>query len=135
MSYIDYYGADPLAFWKPRTKEMNIKILRCSEDCLEFEVDGETHTLLNPLRMELMEIDGVIFAAYKIIHPLVDKARFIVRTDPTKISAIDALRKAKENLKKKILNLIDGMLSAARRGEQKPDFLSEEEYRRIKARF
>ncbi len=135
MSYLDFYGEDPLWFWRPRTKEIKIKILKSSEDLLEFEVDGETHTFLNPLRMELLDIDGVRFAAYRIIHPLVDKARFIVRTDPSKIKPLDALKLAKERLKKKAVELIGNLMDAVKEGERKPDFLSEVEYRKVKARF
>jgi len=135
MSYVDYYGVDPLGFWKPRTKELKVRILKYSDDFLEFEVDGETHTFLNPLRMELLKIDGVTFAAYRIIHPLVDKARFAVRTNPNKIKALDALKLAKENLKRKAIELIDSLISSLREGEKRPDFLTEDEYRKIKARF
>jgi len=135
MSYTDYYGVDRLALWKPRTKELKVKILKYSRDFLEFEVDGETHTFLNPLRMELLNIDGVVFAAYRIVHPLVDKARFVVRTDPNKIGALEALKVAKENLKKKAITLINNLLEAVKEGETRPEFLTEEEYRKIKARF
>lgn len=135
MSYFDYYGRDLLGFWKPRTKEIEIKILQNTEDTLEFEVDGETHTILNPLRMELLEIDGVLFAAYKIVHPLVDKAQFIVRTDPKKIKPIDALNLARKRLKEKLTDLITQLLASLEKGESKPDFLTEEEYRKIRARF
>jgi len=135
MSYEDYYGVDPLGFWRPRTKEIKVRILKHQKDCLEFEIDGETHTFLNPLRMELLDIDGVVFAAYRIVHPLVDKATFIIRTDPSKIDPLDALKIARDRLKKKAIELIDGLISAVSRGEEIPGFLSEDEYRRIKARF
>ncbi len=135
LSYEDYYGVDELSLWKPRTKKIEIKILNYSDDFLEFEVDGETHTILNPLRMELMNIDGVIFVAYKIVHPLFDKARFVVRTDKTKIKALDALKLAKENVKKKILEVTTKIREALKSGERKPDFLSEEEYRKLKSRY
>lgn len=135
MSYLDYYGRDPLGSWKPRTKEIKIKILQNTEDTLEFEVDGETHTILNPLRIELLEIDGVIFAAYKIVHPLVDKAQFIIRTDPKKIKPIDALNLARKKLREKLADLIIQLLVSLKEGEGKPDFLTEEEYRKIRARF
>lgn len=135
MSYEDYYGVDELSLWRPRTKEMKVKILRYSDDVLEFEIDGETHTLLNPLRMELLNIDGVTFVAYKIVHPLTDKARFIVRTDPKKIKAIEAFRRAKEAVQVKIFELIQKLRDALARGEEKVDFLTEEEYRKLKARY
>ena len=135
MSYLDYYGEDPLGFWRPRTKDIKITILKSTEDTIEFEVDGETHTFLNPLRMELLEVDGVRFAAYRIIHPLVDKARFIVRTDPNKIKPLDALKLAKERLKKKAVVLIEELVRAVKEGEKRPTFLSEVEYRKVKARF
>ena len=135
LSYEDYYGVDELSLWKPRTKKMEIKILKYDDDFLEFEVDGETHTLLNPLRMELMKIDGVTFVAYKIVHPLFDKARFVVRTDKSKIKALEALKLAKENVKKKIFEVIAKIREALKTGETKPDFLSEEEYRKLKSRF
>ncbi|GEM_PF-693594 len=135
LSYEDYYGVDELSLWKPRTKKIKIEILNYSDDFLEFEVDGETHTILNPLRMELMNIDGVIFVAYKIVHPLFDKAKFVVRTDKTKIKALDALKLAKENVKKKVFEVTSKIREALKSGERKPDFLSEEEYRKLKSRY
>ncbi len=135
MSYIDYYGYDPLGFWKPRTKELEVKILQKTEDTLEFEIDGETHTFLNPLRMELLNIEGVTFVAYKIVHPLVDKARFIIRTDPKKIKPMDALKLAHKKLKDKLTTLVSQIIASLNKGETKPSFLTEEEYRKIRARF
>ena len=135
MSYEDYYGTDELSLWRPRTKKMEIKVLKHADDFLEFEIDGETHTLLNPLRMELMKIDGVTFVAYKIIHPLFDRARFVIRTDKSKIKALDALRLAKENVKKKVFEVTSMIREAIRTGEKKPEFLTEEEYRKLKSRF
>jgi len=135
LSYEDYYGVDELSLWKPRTKKIEVKILNYSDDLLEFEVDGETHTLLNPLRMELMNIEGVVFAAYKIIHPLFDKARFVVRTDKTKIKALDALKLAKENVKRKVLELTAKIREAVQSGEQIPDFLSDEDYRKLRSKL
>lgn len=135
LSYEDYYGVDELSLWKPRTKKIEIKILNYSDDLLEFEIDGETHTLLNPLRMELLNIDGVTFAAYKILHPLFDKARFIVRTDKAKIKALDALKLATENIKRKILEHTAKIREALQLGERAPGFLSEEDYRKLRSRF
>jgi DNA-directed RNA polymerase subunit L len=48
---------------------------------LELTIEGEGHTLCNPLREILFENEHLTFAGYSVPHPLEHTAHFIVRTD------------------------------------------------------
>ena len=63
---------------------MKIKILRKNENELEMEIEGEGHTFCNLLRKTLYQDKSVKFAAYRIIHPLINKVIFYVKTDGSK---------------------------------------------------
>ena len=49
----------------------------------EFIIENETHTLGNLIRTELLKNENVLFAAYKIAHPLEKKLSVSVLTDET----------------------------------------------------
>ena len=68
------------------------KIIRREESLLEFEVIGETHTFLSMLREALKDQDGVLFAAYRIPHPLLENPIFYLRTSG--VDPVEALQKA-----------------------------------------
>jgi len=124
MGLETYYGATP--WWKPRTKKMEIQILEYSPTVLKFKVDGETHTLFNTLRMELLNDEDVTFAAYKVEHPLVDRIIFVVRTkegDP-----LEAIRRAVERLEKKLLDAKRKFERAFKEGVRYPPFVDKKEW-------
>jgi len=60
---------------------MRITIMKNTARELELEIEGEGHTLCNPLREILFENGNVTFAGYSVPHPLERKAHFIVRTN------------------------------------------------------
>lgn len=59
---------------------MNIKILKKTEDELHLEFEGESHTLLNLLRTELLEDDRVLLATYDAKFPMMTNPIFRLKT-------------------------------------------------------
>ncbi|MFX1563047.1 MAG: RpoL/Rpb11 RNA polymerase subunit family protein [Promethearchaeota archaeon] len=60
---------------------MKINIKKNTTRELELVIEGEGHTLCNPLREILFEEKHMTFAGYSVPHPLERTANFIVRTD------------------------------------------------------
>lgn len=60
---------------------MKINIKKNTTRELELVIEGEGHTLCNPLREILFEDKHLTFAGYSVPHPLEHTAHFIVRTD------------------------------------------------------
>lgn len=82
---------------------MQLELLRTEGNLLEIAMLGEDHTFANLLRRTLGEDDHVVYAAYKVGHPLLDKARptLLVETDGTETPK-EALKKAAEKIKARI---------------------------------
>ena len=82
---------------------MELKVLRKEKNLLEVVLLGEGHTFTNLLRKMLTEDNHVMYAAYKVDHPLIDKERPVlyVETDG-KETPQEALRKASEKIKEQI---------------------------------
>ncbi|HLD00392.1 MAG TPA: DNA-directed RNA polymerase subunit L [Candidatus Nanoarchaeia archaeon] len=66
---------------------------------LVFKLKGETHTFCNALKEELLKVDGVKIASYRIDHPLVGVPEFLIETSGTEPRK--ALKEALKALKKK----------------------------------
>ncbi len=84
---------------------MEFTVLEESKSKLVFELKGETHTFCNALKEELLDIDGVTIATYRIDHPLVGIPRFHLETkgvEPRKAikEALKALKKNAEEFRK-----------------------------------
>jgi DNA-directed RNA polymerase subunit L len=79
-----------------RNPLMQAKIIRKEEALLEFEVIGENHTFLNLLREALKGQKGVLFAAYRFPHPLLENPIFYIRTSG--INPIVALQNAADTI-------------------------------------
>lgn len=84
---------------------MDAKIIRREESLLEFEIAGENHTFLNLLREALKDQEGVLFAAYRFPHPLLENPIFYLRTSD--INPIEALTNAADAISEKCDSLID----------------------------
>lgn len=76
---------------------MQIKIVKNTARELELDIEGEGHTLCNPLREILFENEHLTFAGYSVPHPLTRSAHFIVRTDG-KVKALSAFKQAAQKL-------------------------------------
>jgi DNA-directed RNA polymerase subunit L len=60
---------------------VNLKILKKSEDEIRIEFEGESHTLLNLLRTELLADKRVKLATYDTKFPIMDNPIFRLKTD------------------------------------------------------
>lgn len=77
---------------------MELNVLEESKTKLSFQLKGETHTFCNLLKAQLVKVNGVTLATYKIDHPLVGVPTFLVETkgiEPRKAvkDALKALKK------------------------------------------
>jgi DNA-directed RNA polymerase subunit L len=59
---------------------MELEILKNQQNHAEFVIKGERHTLPSLLKNSLLKDNSVVFAAYKLKHPLDDNAVFVVKT-------------------------------------------------------
>ena len=71
-----------------------VRIIRKEESLLEFEVIGEDHTFLSMLREALKDQPGVLFAAYRFPHPILENPIFYLQT--SSIDPVKALQQATE---------------------------------------
>jgi len=60
---------------------MNLKILRKTDDEVVVEFEGESHTILNLLRTELLSDKRVKMATYDRKFPVMDNPVFRLKTD------------------------------------------------------
>lgn len=81
---------------------MKVKILKLTDEAIEMEIDGEDHTLCNALCKELFNDKSVVFASYRIDHPLVGRPRVYVQTDGSK-SPVEAIIEASKRLRSRAL--------------------------------
>ena len=61
--------------------KLNVKILEEKKNKIQFEIEGETHTLSAALTKELWADEHVKAAGYKLEHPLLGKPTFVVETE------------------------------------------------------
>ena len=59
---------------------MKLEIIKNEKSELEFSVEGERHTVPNLLREKLSQNSDVEFVAYRLNHPLDQKAMFVLKT-------------------------------------------------------
>jgi DNA-directed RNA polymerase subunit L len=80
---------------------MKINYLKKSKNEIQLEVEGEGHSLFNPLRKILFEDKSVIFAGYYVKHPMKEDTIFSIKTDGSKL-AKNALMDGIERLRERI---------------------------------
>lgn len=81
---------------------LNVKILDEKKNKIQFQVEGDTHTLSAAIAKELWTDDKVKAAGYAVDHPLLGKPTFTVETDgeePRKAVQAAAKRLAKTSEK------------------------------------
>jgi len=59
---------------------MKLDVVKNEKNEMEFSVEGERHTIPNLLREKLSENNDVEFVAYRLEHPLDQKAMFVLKT-------------------------------------------------------
>jgi DNA-directed RNA polymerase subunit L len=63
-----------------RGKEMEVKVLKEEKNEMVFEIIGEDHTFCNVLRHTLSTHKDVLFASYRIEHPLLSNPKMYIKT-------------------------------------------------------
>jgi len=89
-------------------------------DAATFQIWLEDHTLGNILRMELLRNENVLFAGYKVRHPLDHMIELRIQTLP-KSNPETALRAAVKNLRgetRSMLEQFDKGVASLKRGEK-----------------
>ncbi len=122
-----YYGVDD--YWKPKSKPLSIKVEELTDKKLKFTVDGQTHTLFNPLRMALLEDEDVAFVAYKITHPLKEKVVFVLETKEG--SPLEAIERALKRLRDKMNELRKNIIKAVEQESRAPYFVPEDKWEKF----
>jgi len=83
---------------------MKVTILKEESNFLQFEFEGDTHTLSNALRKELWSLDGVEHASYHLSHPQVGKPVFFLKVGKGKprkvfLEAVAELKKKNKEMR------------------------------------
>jgi len=79
---------------------MEIDVKKSTATELHFALKGERHTFTNLLRETLLKDPSVLFAAYKLPHPLGSDSEFVVKTKGknAKKAVLDALKDIEKQL-------------------------------------
>ncbi|MFX0013665.1 MAG: DNA-directed RNA polymerase subunit L [Promethearchaeota archaeon] len=88
--------ADYKKEWTAEVFLTQLKVIRKEESLIEFEVIGEDHTFLNMLREVLKDQPGVLFAAFRFPHPLLENPIFYLQT--SSIDPVEALQQAADTI-------------------------------------
>lgn len=112
--------------WQPRTKPMEVKVLKRENHLLKLKVEGEKHTLFSPLREELYNDDDVKFVAYREEHPLLENVVFEVKTK-TK-TPLEALQDAIKRMHEKINEMQKEFKRTFERGLTNPEFIESDKW-------
>jgi DNA-directed RNA polymerase subunit L len=91
---------------------VNLKILKKTEDEIRIEFEGESHTLLNLLRTELLADKRVKLATYDTKFPIMDNPIFRLKTDGSDPVAV--LREASARIAGQSLEFSSKFADAAR---------------------
>lgn len=91
---------------------MEIRVIESSGDSLEIEVLGENETLLNALKVKLLDDEAVDLAEYIIEHPdLANPKVYIRMTKGEPVAALKRALKALQKDYKDLEKLLDGAVS------------------------
>ena len=78
---------------------MKLRIIRVRDDFLELEASEEDPSFFDSLSELIQKLDGVEYAGITIEHPLTKKILMRVKTNPSKIKAVDAVKRSIQELK------------------------------------
>jgi DNA-directed RNA polymerase subunit L len=78
---------------------MKLRILTCKDDYLELEVVEEDISVFDSLSEILQKIEGVEYSGAVMEHPLTGKTILRVKTSAGRLKAVDAVKKAIQELK------------------------------------
>ncbi|MEM1511064.1 MAG: DNA-directed RNA polymerase subunit L [Candidatus Jordarchaeales archaeon] len=82
---------------------MKVRVTKRTENHLELEIEGEDHTLCTLLKKALLDDENVVFAGYRIDHPLLSNPKIYITTNqgvPPEDALRDAIKRLKDTLTK-----------------------------------
>jgi DNA-directed RNA polymerase subunit L len=77
---------------------MKMKVVEDKQDFLLVEIDGEDQSIINVLTETLNKVDGVMYAGYRIEHPLTNTITMSIKVNPSKTTTRKALAEAFKEL-------------------------------------
>jgi DNA-directed RNA polymerase subunit L len=77
---------------------MKMKVVEDKQDFLLVEIDGEDQSIINVLTETLNKVDGVMYAGYRIEHPLTNTITMSIKINPSKTTTRKALAEAFKEL-------------------------------------
>jgi DNA-directed RNA polymerase subunit L len=77
---------------------MKMKVVEDEQDFLLVEIDGEDQSIINILTETLNKVDGVMYAGYRIEHPLTNTITMSRKVNPSKTTPRKALAEAFKEL-------------------------------------
>jgi DNA-directed RNA polymerase subunit L len=77
---------------------MKMKVVEDKQDFLLVEIDGEDQSIINILTETLNKVDGVMYAGYRIEHPLTNTITMSIKVNPSKTTTRKALAEAFKEL-------------------------------------
>ena len=84
---------------------MKMKVLEDKQDFLLVEINGEDQSIINILTETLNKVDGVMYAGYRIEHPLTGTITMSLKVDPSKTTPRKALAEAFKELERLVKRL------------------------------
>lgn len=92
---------------------MKMKIVEQTSDFMTIEVIDEEQSIINLFAETLNNVDGVLYAGYRVEHPLTGKMTISFKVDPSKTSPKKALQKGLQDMRK-LIEVVDNEFEVLR---------------------
>ncbi|MEM4573102.1 MAG: DNA-directed RNA polymerase subunit L [Candidatus Caldarchaeum sp.] len=92
---------------------MKMKIIEETQDFMSIEVVDEDQSIINLFAETLNNVDGVLYAGYRVEHPLTGKMTISIKVDPSKTSPRKALQQGLQEIRR-LVEAIDQKLDVLR---------------------
>ncbi|MEM1953496.1 MAG: DNA-directed RNA polymerase subunit L, partial [Candidatus Caldarchaeum sp.] len=93
--------------------KMKMKIIEETQDFMSIEVVDEDQSIINLFAETLNNVDGVLYAGYRVEHPLTGKMTISIKVDPSKTSPRKALQEGLKEIRR-LVEAIDQKLDVLR---------------------
>ncbi|MEM2061672.1 MAG: DNA-directed RNA polymerase subunit L [Candidatus Caldarchaeum sp.] len=90
-----------------------MKIIEETQDFMSIEVVDEDQSIINLFAETLNNVDGVLYAGYRVEHPLTGKMTISIKVDPSKTSPRKALQQGLQEIRR-LVEAIDQKLDVLR---------------------
>ncbi|MEM1947323.1 MAG: DNA-directed RNA polymerase subunit L [Candidatus Caldarchaeum sp.] len=92
---------------------MKMKIIEETQDFMSIEVVDEDQSIINLFAETLNNVDGVLYAGYRVEHPLTGKMTISIKVDPSNTSPRKALQQGLQEIRR-LVEAIDQKLDVLR---------------------